>query len=242
MKIDLSSIVKTGWKGKWTKCAAIRVAVFFGGVATSAAISHWWAYKKAREGFDAQLVEVKEFYQNRDLIDYAEQDAKSVANPYETVIFSTSPAQEESNPPSDFDRLKYNRAVGDAQKTLLDEYGSEANTLSDRGEAQNILRQNPAKITLINQRDYMEDHGEQGKAIEKSSLLYYPEDNVLTDQFDDIIENPEFVVGKKWVKSFLKIEGQKTVYVRNHSIWVDFEIVEVEDGNFHRDQLGMDGG
>lgn len=56
------------------------------------------------------------------------------------------------------------------------------------------------------------------------TLTYYA-DGVLTDWYNDIIENPENTVGKDVLENFDKYADGDTVYVRNDNHMTDYEIL-----------------
>lgn len=58
---------------------------------------------------------------------------------------------------------------------------------------------------------------------EKESLDYYEGDGVLADNFGDVVENVDDMVGEDFASHFGEYE-KDTVYVRNDELETDFEI------------------
>ena len=81
---------------------------------------------------------------------------------------------------------------------------------------------------VISVDEYMADEPDYSK----TSLQYYSEDDVLTDETDGIIRNIGRLVGDSFLVSFGDRSGDKNVvYVRNESRQMDFEI-SLNEGSF----------
>lgn len=76
----------------------------------------------------------------------------------------------------------------------------------------------------MDKRPYVIDPSEYGDLdYEQVSLNYY-DDGVLTYENDDVIENVDEMVGKDSLSHFGEFEAD-TVYVRNDTLKIDFEIL-----------------
>lgn len=61
---------------------------------------------------------------------------------------------------------------------------------------------------------------------DKLSIYYYEEDDVLADENDGIIPNPDDILGDEALTSF---DESNVVYVRNNRLGADYEILRLED-------------
>lgn len=67
-------------------------------------------------------------------------------------------------------------------------------------------------------------------------LYYYQGDDTLVDDQEDIIDNPELLLGDALTKYGFKTSDERTIYVRNEDFSCDYEITKV----FQRFTDGMD--
>lgn len=88
---------------------------------------------------------------------------------------------------------------------------------------ENRDRDSPYVITLA-------EHLNNDPEYNQSTLTYFLKDGILVDDRDDIVEDPDAIVGEDNLVLFGHFSGDpKTVYVRNDTIQHDFEIVRHED-------------
>lgn len=75
---------------------------------------------------------------------------------------------------------------------------------------------------------------------DKSSIMYYEDDDVLTDEADRPVDNIEYLIGEKHLDFFgLRSGGDKNqVFVRNPQISTDFEVTR-HSGSFTEIVLGI---
>jgi hypothetical protein len=77
-------------------------------------------------------------------------------------------------------------------------------------------------IEIISAEDFFNSENHH----EKLTLSYYESDNVLTDEHDGPVPNPDEIVGPLALVSFGKdSDDSNVVYVRNNNTAIDFEIV-----------------
>ena len=62
---------------------------------------------------------------------------------------------------------------------------------------------------------------------ETNELMYYQNDGVVTDENDEIVENPAALIGNTLEESGFVDDGRTSMYVRNDRISTDFEIYKV---------------
>lgn len=74
--------------------------------------------------------------------------------------------------------------------------------------------------------------------FEDISLTYYAEDDILCDDQEQVIEDPEAIIGDALTKFGVKSGYPDTVYVINKRVWAIFEVLMVE-GSYQEIVLGM---
>ena len=60
-----------------------------------------------------------------------------------------------------------------------------------------------------------------------NELMYYQNDGIVTDENDEIVDNPESIIGNLIKESGFDEDGRTSMYVRNDRISTDFEIYKV---------------
>ena len=96
--------------------------------------------------------------------------------------------------------------------------GSEEELITDPGKISSD------EIYIINLQEYALGYDEHPK----TTLTYYEDDDTLADSNDDIIMNPEELLGVQALLNFgLDSDDSDTVYVRNKKIGEDFEVVRI---------------
>lgn len=92
------------------------------------------------------------------------------------------------------------------------------------------------EIHLISQEEYDEDSDEFPHQ-EKYSAVYYDGDDVMTDQYEQVMENYPRAMGVEFLTEFEKHGPDHVVHVRNTSLKMDWE-VELVKGPYHEIVLG----
>lgn len=91
----------------------------------------------------------------------------------------------------------------------------------DQPEEYNPIEPSDIPIHMINAKDFNEGVPE----YDALSIFYYAGDDTLADENNMIIPRPVDIVGPEALESFDKGEDPNVVYVRNHNISTDFEIL-----------------
>jgi hypothetical protein len=91
----------------------------------------------------------------------------------------------------------------------------------DQPEQYNPIEPSDIPIHMINAKDFNEGLPE----YDALSIFYYAGDDTLADENNMIIPRPVDIVGPDALESFDKGEDPNVVYVRNHNISTDFEIL-----------------
>lgn len=81
-----------------------------------------------------------------------------------------------------------------------------------------------------------EEYGDDSKYLESESLMYYQEDNVLADAFDEKINNPTNVVGASALK-VAESTQEKFIYVSDDDEEKLYEIEIIRNESFYRDAV-----
>lgn len=122
----------------------------------------------------------------------------------------------------------------------LEEYGLSQFT-NERIEARVIKervihpKSRPA-IQVLTREDYYAD-SEDYPNQERVSATYYLADNVLLDQYDEVVDNAVNLVGD--LKAAINPEEPERIYVRNVTLKLDYEI-DVDDGSYQTEVLGFE--
>lgn len=98
-------------------------------------------------------------------------------------------------------------------------------------------------IEIISDNQYSDDENE------KMTLWFYGVDKALLDDNEQPIENVEDCVGRDIINNpekYFRVssiesshENKNTIYLRNHSMGIDFEIIYI-DKSYSRDILGLE--
>lgn len=81
---------------------------------------------------------------------------------------------------------------------------------------------------VISQPDYA--WGEEGINYAKTTLKYYPKEQTLLDEIEDVVDDVERYVGWRSLQQFGGDSGDENiVFVRNRRLETDFEVVRVTD-------------
>lgn len=175
---------------------------------------------------------IKEFYS-------VTQNKKPYATPEEAAAaLITEPTEEVEDPRIRVQKVQYNKIVKeqayDGDPLGEFEEGCEI-------EAQVVVKnvfddQLPGVPTIITQDDFMSNE----TGYEQATLTFYAKGGVLTDQRDEVIDNPDDVLGTMFSTAFGEgSSDENIVHVRNNSLQMEFEVVKSER-SFEEDVLGQE--
>ena len=137
----------------------------------------------------------------------AEQEIKEVKEYYEGKY-----ASEEEDSYSDW--AKNNQEEAETEK---EEYKNLVkNYVGEKGGSENMEIGTPPYVITPEEFDTIDDY-------ETESLTYYT-DGVLTDDFDNIIEDVKNTVGEDFAAHFGEYEDD-SVFIRNERLKIDYEIL-----------------
>lgn len=93
------------------------------------------------------------------------------------------------------------------------------------------------KPYVISQAEFDNDHPN----YDKLSITYYEADDTLADEQEEIIDDPDTIVGEDTLKSFGKgSDDEDIVYARNDQLGIDYEISRVH-GSYEETVMGTKG-
>lgn len=99
-------------------------------------------------------------------------------------------------------------------------------------KARKVVTARGAPPEVISKELYAWDPDGPGDEYEKTTLTYYPRHRLLLDEDDDPIDGPDVDVMVGW-RSLNQFGGESgdpnVVFVRNHRLQTDFEVVKEED-------------
>lgn len=183
------------------------------------------------ERLEEETAGMKEFYTNvKQKYESPEEAAAALIPPDEEPI--------PEDPREKTQRVQYNKIVKNYVNPL-DEFKA------DQGEAcetEEVVRTNvfdsqpPGVPRIITQEQFMSNE----TGYEQATLTFYAKGGVLTDQRDDIIDNPDDVLGKMFSEAFGEGSSDpNTVHVQVDSLQMEFEIIKSER-SYEEDVLGQD--
>lgn len=95
----------------------------------------------------------------------------------------------------------------------------------------------------ISESDFEKDFNSDD--VDSTSISYYVEDEVFTDEKDEKISDPEEFLGEENVERFKRMtvdDFRPVVYIRNASTNTVYEIIVENEVGYYRDVLGIDDG
>lgn len=95
----------------------------------------------------------------------------------------------------------------------------------------------------ISESDFEKDFNSDD--VDSTSISYYVEDGIFTDEKDEKISDPEEFLGEENVERFKRMtvdDFRPVVYIRNASTNTVYEIIVENEVGYYRDVLGIDDG
>lgn len=187
------------------------IAIFTVGLAIGSAVSYIYNSKKFNAQLDDEIEKTKSYYENKYL-------------KTEESVEKDSTVEEPINAEKTEEYLKMiNRydspAVKSDEKETKKIKATFYDPLTDEIEEVEV----EGNMTNDELKPYVISPDEFGETDYKIISLNYYADNVLTDEFDNIIDDVEGTVGEASLDTFGEYEDD-TVFVRNDSLEIDYEI------------------
>lgn len=187
------------------------IAIFTVGLAIGSAVSYIYNSKKFNAQLDDEIEKTKSYYENKYSIT-------------EESVEKDSTVEEPINVEKTEEYLKMiNRydspAVKNDEKETNKIKATFYDPLTDEIEEVEV----EGNMTNDELKPYVISPDEFGETDYKIISLNYYADNVLTDEFDNIIDDVEGTVGEASLDTFGEYEDD-TVFVRNDQLEIDYEI------------------
>lgn len=183
--------------------AIFAAGLICGGVATYVATKN--KYEKI---LDEEIASVKETYKNRTPMIIKEETKD------EEVKEEVKENDDEDHyVPNEKDKKDYNKILSDNGYVNYTKYMS------------GVEKEREHMVDDRNEIPYVIEPDEFGEDGYDTQTLTYYSDNVLVDDLDDIVEDPEIVVGIENLKVFDEF-GATSVLVRNEIFKMDYEIIK----------------
>jgi hypothetical protein len=205
-------------------------------------------YKIVKDRFEKQYTEEVLAYREHIRATYfSPTEAMEDSTPAEVVMSETKPAVNDETPYNKIARNYSNIANKQDIESVMRERGlvrdpSPQDDEAEDDEEDNLEERPIQDITLgegvyiIPTQDYVEEYNNN----DKLTITYYAGDDVLTDDKDSPIDDVDATIGVGTLNKFgFRSNSPNTVYVRNHRLAIDFEVVRVED-SFRSAVLGYE--
>ena len=198
-------------------------------IATTAAITWAFAKETFQREVQEQVAEVKAYYKKKadkeaydksDIKAYCEADVEATLKSYGQEQFTNEPIEA--------------RVIKEAR---LIEVSIDKEPGPGGGRIDRLIhpKSRPA-IQVLSREDYYAD-SEDYPNQERVSATYYLADNVLLDQYDEVVDNAVNLVGD--LKASINPEEPERIYVRNVTLKLDYEI-DVDNGSYQTEVLGFE--
>lgn len=189
---------------------------FGAGLAVGIGATYIYMKQKYEEKLSEQIQEVRKHYQKkRERSKPKKEKDEKFANRFEE-------AEERGK-----DRIAYESIAKRYQ-------GSVEQRPVDPAEQESPSEDEPEEELFIVPEEKLEIYDN----FEEISLTYYAEDDILCDDQEQVIEDPEAIIGDALTKFGVKSGYPDTVYVINKRVRAIFEILMVE-GSYQEIVLGM---
>lgn len=195
--------------------------IFAAGLAVGAVAGAVIVKNKVLADAKAEIDEVREYYRESRGVKEVEEVKEKVE---ETIDRIQDLIEEHVEEVKEVEKKEYELKdiqIKDEPKTGLTNYNQIAKMYTSKNEFQTPMYDDPFVI----------DPSEFGENPEyDTETLTYFADGVLVDDVDDVIEEPDIVVGLENLKVFEEF-GATSVYVRNDIYKTDYEIIR-DDWNY----------
>lgn len=195
--------------------------IFAAGLAVGAVAGAVLVKNKVLADAKAEIEEVRKYYRESRGVIEAEEVKEKVE---ETIDHIQDLIEEHVEEVKEVEKKEYELKdiqIKDEPKTGLTNYSQITKMYMSKDEFQTPMYDDPFVI----------DPSEFGENPEyDTETLTYFADGVLVDDVDDVIEEPDIVVGLENLKIFEEF-GATTVYVRNDIYKTDYEIIR-DDWNY----------
>lgn len=186
------------------------------GLAVGVGGTYFYLKQKYEEKLSEQIQEVRKHYQEK------QEQSKPKKEKDEKFANHFEEAEERGK-----DRIAYEAITKRYQ-------GSDEQCPVDPAELESPPEDEPEEEIFTVTEEEMDIYNN----FEGIDLTYYAEDDILCDDQEQVIEDPEAIIGDALTKFGVKSGYPNTVYVINKRFWAIFEVLMVE-GSYQEIVLGM---
>ena len=190
---------------------------FGAGLAVGVGGTYFYLKQKYEEKLSEQIQEIRKHYQKK------QEQSKSKEEKDEKFANRFEEAEERGK-----DRIAYESIAKRYQ-------GSDEQRPVDPAEKESPSEDDPEEEIFTVTEEEMESYDN----FESIDLTYYAEDDILCDDQEQVIEDPEAIIGDALTKFGVKSGYPNTVYVINKRVRAIFEILMVE-GSYQEIVLGCE--
>jgi hypothetical protein len=204
------------------------------GLAAGAAVGFKIAEKRLAAEFEERLAqetaEMRVFYSSvKQKYDTPQEAVKDLMpeKPEEPVV---------EDPREKAQKVAYHKIVQAAEYVAMADEAEEGAAVAAEEIRHNVFvtKPDPDKPYVISQEEFMANESGHNQV----TLTYYEKGGVLTDERDDILDDPTNMVGEWFASSFGEgSSDENVVHVRNDKIGIEFEICKSER-SYEEDVLG----
>lgn len=233
------------------------ILVFGAGAALGAVVTRKLLREKYDQIIEDEVNEVVNYYKDklRRVEDAAAEEVKNISNEPCTDEVKCDDAVEEDEEEGEArenveeQKLQYKKLVTNYSAAFNqqnkpkfepdpaeEEYPEEDEEIEaelDSFDKARVRNDDPYIITI-------DDYNTTNSHYDKITVTYYSEDDVLADENEEIISDPNSIIGEDALLNFGEgSDDADIVYVRNEKIAVDYEVIRVYK-SYSRDILGID--
>lgn len=217
------------------------------GAAGGFALGFVCAKRKYEDAANREVEEIRDFYFNALKEEKSEEvSGGDVTVKVDPVHFGYAPGAEESRTASEalshknrekpditnYTRYSREEEAAEAESPSDEDMPTDEEEVADlepedkvnskifEWQRQRKLKEAPK---LITSEEFEEDN-----LFDKETLYFYAEDGVLTTDDDEIVDDPDGLVGYALTKYGFNTNDERVIYVRNSKIDTDFEIQKVD--------------
>jgi uncharacterized protein YnzC (UPF0291/DUF896 family) len=213
--------------------------IFLSGAAVGGVISWFVAKRKFENLADKEIAEAREFYINRIREQYgvdvrakksiAEESAKEKPKEIDRVDYL---AKKQDTEEIDYTTYYQNKKSVSAAVDLAEmEYPVEGDENEEEsynyrdGKRDSEELNSRTDIELISPESFAVDYSQ----FDKETLFYWTEDETLSDERDEIIDDADRIVGDCLAQSGIMYDDtpKAVIYVRNYDLGTDYEIQKI---------------
>lgn len=197
------------------------------GLAVGIGTTYFYLKRKYEEKLSEQIQEVRKHYQEREKVEEEPDE-----NPKTIEEMGENWKKGMTNFANRFEEAEQRGKERIAYESIAKRY--QASEKVDPAEQESPPEDEPEEEVFTISEEEMETYDN----FEDISLTYYAEDDILCDDQEQVIEDPEVVIGDALTKFGLKSGYPDTVFVINKRVRAIFEVLMVE-GSYQEIVLGM---